>query len=67
MCVPIPDKTASIVVPVYLKEVDCRFQGSQKILSDNGSEFKLFIDVASQLGIKHIIFLPSRPQASEKN
>ena len=50
------DKSANTVVSAYLKESCCRFGGSQNISFDNGSEFKnsLFLEVASQLGIKHI-------------
>ena len=66
ICIPIPGKSAYIVVNAYLKEVYCRFGGSQKILSHNGSELKnsLFSKVATQVGIKHSFSSPNRFQAS---
>ena len=39
-CIPIVDKSAPVVVQAYLKNVHHLFGPSQKILSDNGSEFK---------------------------
>ena len=39
-CVPIPDKTSLVVVQAYLKNVHHFFGPSQKILFDNGTEFK---------------------------
>ena len=51
-CIPIPDKTASVVVNVYLKHVLHVFGPSRRILSNNGTEFsnKLFETVARELG-----------------
>ena len=37
-CIPIPDKTAPIVVGAYLKHIHHIFGPSRKILSDNGTE-----------------------------
>ena len=50
-CIPIPDKTAPVVVKAYLKHVHHVFGPSWKILSDNGTEFsnKLFETVAKEL------------------
>ena len=66
-CIPIPDKTASVVVQAYLKHVHHVFRPSQKILSDNGTEFsnKLFEVVAKELGVEHKIYSPPyRPQSN---
>ena len=56
-CIPIPDKTASVVVNAYLKHVHHVFGPSRKILSDNGTEFsnRLFKTVAKELGVEHKI------------
>ena len=47
-CIPIPDKSAPVVVQAYLKNVHHLFGPSRKVLSDNGTEFKnkLFTKVA---------------------
>ena len=66
-CIPIPDKTSSVVVQAYLKHVHHVFGPSQKILSDNGTEFsnKLFEVVAKELGVEHKIYSPPyRPQSN---
>ena len=65
-CIPIPDKTTSVVVQAYLKHVHHVFGPSRKILSDNGTEFsnKLFQVVAKELGVEHKIYSPPyRPQS----
>ena len=66
-CIPIPDKTAPIVVGAYLKHIHHVFGPSRKILSDNGTEFnnKLFEMVAKELGVEHKIYSPPyRPQSN---
>ena len=66
-CIPIPDKTAPVVVKAYLKHVHHVFWPSRKILSDNGTEFsnKLFETVAKELGVEHKIYSPPyRPQSN---
>ena len=66
-CIPIPDKTAPVVIQAYLKHVHHVFGPSRKILSDNGTEFsnKLFENVAKELGIEHKIYSPPyRPQSN---
>ena len=66
-CIPIPDKTAPVVIQAYLKHVHHVFGPSQKILSDNGTEFsnKLFETVAKELGVEHKIYSPPyRPQSN---
>ena len=66
-CIPIPDKTAPVVVKAYLKHVHHVFGPSRKILSDNGTEFsnKLFETVAKELGVEHKVYSPPyRPQSN---
>ena len=66
-CIPIPDKTAPVVVKAYLRHVHHFFAPSRKILSDNGTEFsnKLFEAVAKELGVEHKIYSPPyRPQSN---
>ena len=66
-CIPIPDKTAPIVLKAYLKHVHHVFGPSHKIVSDNGTEFnnKLFETVAKELGVQHKIYSPPyRPQSN---
>ena len=66
-CIPLKTKTASEVVQAYIEEVYTKFGESIKILPDNGTEFKnqLFIDVATQLGVDHIVYSPpSHPQSN---
>ena len=55
------------MVQAYLKNVHHLFGPSQKILSDNGSEFKnqLFDTIAQELGIEHKVYSPPfRPQSN---
>ena len=66
-CIPIPDKTAPVIVKAYLKHVHHVIGPSCKILSDNGTEFsnKLFETVAKELVVEHKIYSPSyRPQSN---
>ena len=49
--------------------MDCKFSGSEKILSDNGTEFKnkLFEDITKQLGVEYKVYTPPyRPQYNGK-
>ena len=39
-CIPIPNKKAETVLKAYMNHVYCKYGGSFKILSDNGTEFK---------------------------
>ena len=59
-CIPIVDKSAPVMLQAYLKNVHHLFRPSQKILSDNGSEFKnqFFEAVAQELGIEHKVYSP---------
>ena len=68
-CIPIVDKSAPIMLQAYLKSVHHLFGPSQKILSDNGSEFKnqLFKTIAQELGIEHKVYSPPfRPQSNSQ-
>ena len=68
-CIPLKTKTAKEVVQAYLCKVYSRFGGSEKILSDNCTEFKnkLFEEVASQQGIEYKVYTPPyRPQCNGK-
>ena len=66
-CIPILDKTASIIVKAYLKHVHHVFGPLRKILSDNGMEFsnKLFETVPKEIGVEQKIYSPPyRPQSN---
>ena len=68
-CIPLRTKTAEEVVQAYLHHVYSKFGGSEKILSDNGTEFKnkLFEEVADQLGVQYKVYTPLyRPQCNSK-
>ena len=55
------------VVQAYIDRVYSQFGGSEKVLTDNGTEFKnkLINEVCEQLGVKHKIYLPPyRPQSN---
>ena len=40
-CIPIPNKKAEIVLKAYMDHVYCKYGGSFKILSDNGTEIRI--------------------------
>lgn len=65
-CVPLQTKTASEVVRAYIDNVYAKFGASEKIMSDNGTEFKnaLFEQIAEELGIKRIFTPPYHPQSN---
>ena len=58
-CIPLKTKTAEEVVQAYLHHVYSKFGGSEKILSDNGTESKnkLFKEVADQLGVEYKVYV----------
>ena len=58
--VPLKTKTAEEVLQAYIDNVYTKFDGSLKILSDNGTEFKnkIFEQVAKELGV---VYNPSLP------
>ena len=66
-CIPLQTKTASEVVQAYVDNVYCKYGGSRKILSDNGTEFKnkLFSKVATELGVEYKCYSPPyHPQSN---
>ena len=68
-CIPLKTKSAEDVVQAYIDRVYSQFGGSEKVLTDNGSEFKnkLINEVCEQLGVKHKIYSPPyRPQSNGK-
>ena len=68
-CISLKTKTAEEVVQAYLCHVYSKYGGSEKILSDNGTEFKnkLFEAVADQLGVEYKVYTPPyRPQCNGK-
>ena len=68
-CVPLKTKTASEVILAYIDHVYAKFGGSQKILSDNGTEFKnqMFGSIAKELGVHYIKYTsPYHPSSNGK-
>ena len=66
-CIPLKTKTANEVVRAYIDNIYTKFGGSNKILSDNGTEFKneLFTKVADELGVEFKIYTPPyHPQSN---
>ena len=66
-CIPLKTKSAEDVVWAYIDRVYSQFGGSEKVLTDNGTEFKnkLINEVCEQLGVKHKIYSPPyRPQSN---
>ena len=68
-CAWLKSKKAEEIVQVYLNEVYYRFEGSRKILSDNGTEFKnkMFQKVSKKLECDVRTYSPPyRPQSNSK-
>ena len=66
-CIPIPNKKAETVLKAYMDHVYCKYGGSFKILSDNGTEFKnkLMEEVSKELGVECKNYSPPyRPQSN---
>ena len=66
-CIPIPNKKAETVLKAYMDHVYCKYGGSLKILSDNGTEFKnkLMKEVSKELGVEYKVYSPQyRPQSN---
>ena len=59
-CIPLKTKTAQEVIQGYMRHLYSKFGGSEKILSDNGTEFKntLFNNVAKTLGVEYKVYMP---------
>ena len=53
-------KTAQEVVQAYMRHVYSKFGGSERFLSDHGTDFKnkLFEDIAKQLGVEYKVYSP---------
>ena len=67
ICIPIPNKKAETVLKAYMDHVYCKYGGSYKILSDNGTEFKnkLMEEVSKELGVEYKVYSPPyRPQSN---
>ena len=66
-CIPLKTKSAEDVVQAYIDRVYSQFRGSEKVLTDNRTEFKnkLINEVCEQLGVRHKVYLPPyRPQSN---
>ena len=65
-CVLLKTKMAEEVIQAYIDHVYSKFEGSLKILSDNGTEFKnkIFQQVAKELGVKYKLYTPPYHPAS---
>ena len=66
-CIPIPNKKAETVLKAYMNHVYCKYEGSFKILSDNGTEFKnkLMEEISKELGVEYKVYSPPyRPQSN---
>ena len=64
-CTPILNKKAETVPKAYMDY--CKYGGSLKILSDNGTEFKnkLMEEVSKELGVEYKVYSPPyRPQSN---
>ena len=67
ICIPLKIKAASEVAQAYIDEIYTQFEGSMKILSGNGKEFKnqLLTDIGTWLGVEHRAYSP--PYHSQSN
>ena len=66
-CIPIQNNKAETVLKAYMDHVCCKYRGSFKILSDNGTEFKnkLMEEVSKELGVEYKVYShPYRPQSN---
>ena len=66
-CIPLKTRSAEDVVQACIDKVYSQFGGSEKVLTDNRTEFKnkLINGVCKQLGVKHKIYSPPyRPQSN---
>ena len=59
-CIPIPNKKAETELKAYMNHVYCKYGGSFKILSDNGTEFKnkLMEEVSKELEMEYKVYSP---------
>ena len=69
VCISLMTRTAQEVVQAYMRHVYSKFGGSEKSLSDNGTELKnqLFHKVTKQLGVEYKIYTtPYGPHCNGK-
>ena len=66
MAVPIRNKNAETICDAYRDHIYCIFEGSSRILMDNGSEFKNqeMKQVCETLGVKHIFSPVYTPESN---
>ena len=59
-CILLKTKTAEEVVQAYMCHMYSKCGGSEKILSDNGTELKnkLFKEVTNQQGVEYKAYIP---------
>ena len=64
-CITLKTKTVEEVVQAYMHHVYSKFGGSEKIISDNSTEFKnkLFEEVTNQLDVEYKACIHSTLQA----
>lgn len=64
----LPNKKTENIVQIVIDELIPRFSCPQKIVTDNGAEFKghLFADMCKELNIQHIFTSPYHPQGNSK-
>ena len=65
-CVPLKTKTAEEGIQAYIDNVYSKFEGSLKMLSDNGTEFKnkMFEQIEKELGLEYKLYTPPYHPAS---
>ena len=68
MAIPIPNKTAEMVVTAYRDHVYCLFGGSTSMLTDNGTEFKNedMENICAKLGIRKVFTPVYTPECNGK-
>ena len=66
MAVPIRNKNTETIYNAYRDHIYCTFEGSNRILMDNGSEFKNqeIKQVCEMLGVKHIFSPVYTPESN---
>lgn len=64
----LPNKRTENIVRLVLDELVPRFSAPEKIVTDNGAEFKgqLFANMCTELNIQHIFTSPYHPQGNSK-
>ena len=67
IAVPIKNKNAETICDAYRNHVYCTFEGSSRILTNNGPEFKNqeMKQVCETLGVKYIFSLVYTPETTD--